>query len=46
MSNLMTEQTKVWITEALFQLLQYKELVDITVQEIFDHAQISRKTFF
>ena len=46
MSNRMTEQTKVWITEALFQLLQYKELDDITVQEICDHAQISRKTFY
>ncbi|WP_181189187.1 TetR/AcrR family transcriptional regulator [Bombilactobacillus bombi] len=46
MSNRMTEQTKQWIIEALFQLLKNKELSQITVQEICIQAQISRKTFY
>ncbi|NUG38682.1 TetR/AcrR family transcriptional regulator [Lactobacillus mellis] len=46
MSNRMTEQTKEWVIEALFELLQTEELSHITVQEICDCAQISRKTFY
>lgn len=42
----MTEQTKEWVIDALFELLQTEELSHITVQEICDCAQISRKTFY
>ncbi len=41
-----TEQTKKWLIEALFDLMKEKPYSIITVKEIADKAQLSRRTFY
>ena len=41
-----TEQTKKWLIEALFDLMKEKPYSIITVKEIADQAQLSRRTFY
>ncbi|MCB2296169.1 TetR/AcrR family transcriptional regulator, partial [Clostridium algoriphilum] len=41
-----TEQTKKWLIEALFDLMKEKPYAIITVKEIADQAQLSRRTFY
>ncbi|MGX5377316.1 TetR/AcrR family transcriptional regulator [Ligilactobacillus sp. LYQ135] len=46
MSTRISEQTKEWLTEALFSLMQHKKYTQISVTEICNTAQLSRKTFY
>ena len=42
----MSEQTKVWIFNSFFDLLKGLHYNKLTVQEISQHARISRRTFY
>lgn len=46
MSNRITEQTKKWLVDALFELMKNKSYSEISVTEICKKAQLSRKTFY
>lgn len=46
MSSRITEQTKKWLVEALFELMQHKKFTQISVKEICSQAELSRKTFY
>lgn len=46
MSKRITEQTKKWIVDALFHLMKTKNYSQISVTEICEDAQLSRKTFY
>ncbi len=45
-TNRIAEQSKKWLTEALFDLMKEKPYSIITVKEISDKAQLSRRTFY
>lgn len=40
------EQSKRWLVEALFNLMKEKSYTSISVKEIADKAQLSRRTFY
>ncbi|KRN13189.1 hypothetical protein IV48_GL000847 [Fructilactobacillus fructivorans] len=42
----MSEQTKTWIFNSFFDLLIKSSYKKITIKEISQHAQISRRTFY
>ncbi|WP_252247564.1 TetR/AcrR family transcriptional regulator [Clostridium sp. ZBS4] len=44
--NRIAEQSKKWLIEALFDLMEEKPYSTITVKEISDKAQLSRRTFY
>lgn len=46
MTNRITEQTKQWFIEALFNLMKTKDYSLISVTEICKEAQLSRRTFY
>ncbi|CAM2747778.1 hypothetical protein FRFR103141_00980 [Fructilactobacillus fructivorans] len=46
MTNRMSEQTKTWIFNSFFDLLIKSSYKKITIKEISQHAQISRRTFY
>ncbi|MFT8977736.1 helix-turn-helix domain-containing protein, partial [Liquorilactobacillus nagelii] len=42
----LAEQSRAWLTEALFVLLQQENYNEITVKKIAEQAQLSRRTFY
>ncbi|MFT8878555.1 MAG: TetR/AcrR family transcriptional regulator [Oenococcus sp.] len=40
------EQSRIWLWEAFISLLQEKDYEVITISEIADRAQLSRRTFY
>lgn len=45
-TNRISEQSKKWLVEALFELMKEKPYNTITVTEIADKAQLARRTFY
>lgn len=45
-TNRIAEQSKKWLVEALFDLMNEKPYSMISVKEIADKAQLSRRTFY
>lgn len=45
-TNRISEQSKKWLVEALFDLMKEKPYSAISVKEISDKAQLSRRTFY
>lgn len=45
-TNRIAEQSKKWMIEALFDLMKEKPYSSISVKEIADKAQLSRRTFY
>lgn len=45
-NNRISEQSKKWLVEALFDLMKEKPYSAISVKEISDKAQLSRRTFY
>lgn len=45
-TNRIAEQSKKWLVESLFDLMKDKPYSIITVKEIADNAQLSRRTFY
>lgn len=44
--NLKSERSKAWIEYVLFKLMETESFYEITIQEIVDHAGLSRRTFY
>jgi AcrR family transcriptional regulator len=44
--NPRSEQSKLWMEEALLKLMVTENYNDITIQEITDHAGLSRRSFY
>lgn len=42
----MVEQSKQWLSEALIELMKTKDYQDISITEIAQKAELSRKTFY
>lgn len=42
----MVEQSKQWLSEALIELMKSEDFQDITITEIAQQADLSRKTFY
>jgi AcrR family transcriptional regulator len=42
----MVEQSKQWLSEALIELMKSENFQDITITEIAQQAELSRKTFY
>lgn len=45
-NNRQTWQSKRWLVEALLELMAEKEFQRITIQEIANHSQLDRRTFY
>ncbi len=45
-TNRIAEQSKKWLVESLLDLMEEKPYSTITVKEITDRAQLSRRTFY
>ncbi len=44
--NTKSNQSKLWMEKALIKLMQTENYQEITIQEITDHARLSRRTFY
>lgn len=44
--NIKAQQSQKWMEESLFQLMQKKPYKEISIQNITDTAQLSRRTFY
>ena len=44
--NSISNQSKLWMENALLKLMETENFQEITIQEIADHAQVSRRTFY
>lgn len=44
--NTVSNQSKQWMEDALLQLMRTENYQEITIQEITDHAGLSRRTFY
>ncbi|MBU3171730.1 TetR/AcrR family transcriptional regulator [Clostridium estertheticum] len=44
--NSVSNQSKLWMEDALLKLMQAKNYHEITIQEITDNAGLSRRTFY
>ena len=44
--NPKSDQSKLWMEEALLKLMATENYYDITIQEITDHAGLSRRSFY
>lgn len=44
--NRKSNQSKLWMENALLKLMHTENYYDITIQEITDHAGLSRRTFY
>ena len=46
LKNPIAEQSRQWLIQSLLDLMSKKEYSEITVTEIAEHAQLSRRTFY
>lgn len=46
MNNTQSERSKMWMTEALYNLMKVKPYTSITIKEITEKAGVSRLTFY
>ncbi len=46
LKNPIAEQSRQWLIQSLLDLMDKKEYSEITVTEIAEHAQLSRRTFY
>jgi len=44
--NPVSNQSKLWMEDALLKLMQTEKYQEITIQEITDNARLSRRTFY
>lgn len=44
--NTISKRSKLWMEQSLLKLMQKENYYDITVQEITDNADLSRRTFY
>lgn len=44
--NPVSDQSKQWMEDSLLQLMRTEKFTEITIQEITDHANLSRRTFY
>ena len=45
-SNPIAEQSKQWLAQSLFDLMEKQHYSDITITEISENAQLARRTFY